>query len=411
MAVVSYTCTVCKRTIDLIQNKIGLDWVGYCNITLGCRGVLQQQQVYPDFIRGQLPPDVVGLKNWVQRQVLYNFTQTVARSTWTINHDLGILPSVEVYVNIQNPDGTMTQVEPPPGLLEQIVYNTDDQVTLIFASAQSGIAQLIGRYSNPDILNPRPVATLPAPTPTIQLTNNGELTIATRLSTVGSLPLLPVTLTYTSASGAGISLTYTADSTASDTSPWSDATQVLIQGKVYTVRTFNVQTVAGDITNGSAVAMTGISPVGALTLPVVSINYPLNAFVVAGNYILYFEPQTTFQISGAGLANDVTWTVVDSTYDPLTMQTTIVVTNTIMPAFPILTAMIIQAGSREIVPGEVLILLGSSPFTIYDQITNAYIDFTAVNTVATQFAIFYNAGNLFADTSIESTIYPPIRSV
>src|SRR5271154_1037212 len=111
MAVVAYACTVCKRTIDLVQNKIGLDWVGGCNITLGCRGVLQQQEVYPDYIRGSLPPSVVGLKNWVQRQVLYNFTQTVDRTTWTINHDLGILPSVVVFINVTQPDGTVDQVE------------------------------------------------------------------------------------------------------------------------------------------------------------------------------------------------------------------------------------------------------------------------------------------------------------
>jgi hypothetical protein len=405
MAVVSYTCTVCKRTIDLTQNKVGLDWIGNCNITLGCRGQLQQQEVYLDYVRGQLPPDVVGLRNWVQRQVLYNFTQTVPRATWTINHDLGILPSVIAYVNVT---GTTTQQEIIP---EQIVYNTDDTLTLIFPTAYSGIAQLIGRYSNPDILNPRPIPALPTPPPTIQLTNNGELTIATRLATIGSLTELPVTLTYTNSSGNTISVNYTADSTASDTSPWLGVSQVLIQGKVYTVRTFNIQTTSGAIANGSAVAMTGVNPIGALVLPVVGINYPDNAFVIANDYTLYFEPNTTFQISGAGLINDVTWVVVSSTYDPITMLTTIIVTNTISPTFPIATALILQAGSREIVPGEVLILLGSSPFTIYDQITNAFVDFTAVNTATTQFDIFYNAGDLFADTSIETTVYPPIRSV
>jgi hypothetical protein len=180
---------------------------------------------------------------------------------------------------------------------------------------------------------------------------------------------------------------------------------------VYTVRTFNIQTTSGAIANGSAVAMTGVNPIGALVLRVVGINYPDNAFVIANDYTLYFEPNTTFQISGAGLINDVTWVVVSSTYDPITMLTTIIVTNTISPTFPIATALILQAGSREIVPGEVLILLGSSPFTIYDQITNAFVDFTAVNTATTQFDIFYNAGDLFADTSIETTVYPPIRSV
>ncbi len=415
MAVVTYKCTVCEREINLVQNKQGLDWIGDCNMTLGCRGVLQQQEVHLDYVRGTLPPDVVGLKNWVQRQILFNYEQTVGRLNWVINHDMGIQPSVIVYVNVQNSDGTTSQVLTTP---EQIVYNTDDQVTLIFATEESGIAQLIGRYSNPDILNPRPQPALPTPLPTIQLTSDvtingnliqGTLTIATRLSTVGNIAFLPVALTYTAPNGTTATVTYPADSTPSDASPWSDTSQIYFQGKVYTVRTLNIETATVNITNGSGVTLTGISPNGALILPILSANFVTNAFVIASDYTLYFLPNSTFQITNTNIFYNLTWTVASSTYDPISNETSIVVQETIPPpySFPAGQGKILQSGSREITPGEVLILLGSSPYTIYDQLTTSYIDFAD----ATQFEIFYNAGDLFADTSLQQTIYPPIVSV
>ena len=194
MAVVGYQCSVCKRTINLIQNKVGLDWIGNCNITLGCRGQLIQQELYLDYTRGSLPDNVVGLKNWTQRQILYNFTQTVDRQNWVITHNLGTLPSVQIYVNVPLSADPTNMVEILP---TEIIYNSDDQLTLILPRAYTGIAQLIARASNPDILNPRPRPAVTSVAPTIQLTNAGLLSIATRISTVGSIAELPIDLEFT----------------------------------------------------------------------------------------------------------------------------------------------------------------------------------------------------------------------
>ena len=90
-------------------------------------------------------------------------------------------------------------------------------------------------------------------------------------------------------------------------------------------------------------------------------------------------------------------------------ETTIRVTTTIPVVF--VATQINLSGSRQIVPDEVIILLGSSPFTVYDKIVNSYVDLTATNTPATQFDLFYNAGDLFANTAIQQSIYPPLRSV
>ena len=291
MAVVTYQCTTCKRSIDLIQNKAGLDWVGNCNITLGCRGALVQLELHPDFIRGSLPPDVLGLKNWAQRQVLYNFTQTVTRQSWVITHDLGTLPSVQVFVNAPTPENPKNTIEVLPS---QIIYNSDNQLTLILSRAYSGTAQVIARSSNPDLLNPRP---RPAPTTTTTtlritsdttisgVTTKGEITIATRLSTIGNpASSINISLLYTPSTGSGVPETYTASPVPSITSPWSDVQRVLFKGKVYTVRTFNVQTGSGLIPNGASVTPLGVTLPSAIIAPILAITPAAKTFAIASDY-------------------------------------------------------------------------------------------------------------------------------
>lgn len=414
MAVVEYQCSVCKRTIDLVQNQQGLEWVGHCNITLGCRGILYQIDVKPDFTRGLPTPNVVGLKNWVQRKVLFNFTQAVARSTWTINHDLGTAPSVVVFVNQPTQDDPTAQVEILP---EEIIYNTDDQLTLIFLTAVAGIAQCIARSSNPDLLQPRPAPPVVSPPATIQLSNQGILTIATQILSVGNPTNMSLTLSYTlGSSSVSTNITYTASNVPSNLSPWADTSTVIIKGKSYAVRTFNVQTaqtISGTVSNGSTVDLININSTGNFNIPIVSVALaPTNQFVVTGDFSLFFEDNSIFQITGASTAsNNIPWVAAGSIYDPATNQTTITVSNDVTGTFGPSTQ-IICSGIRNIVPGEMLVLLGTPPFTIFDKITNMYVDFTAVDTQSTQFDIFfYNGGDLFADTIIETAVYPPIRAI
>ncbi len=301
MSVVTYQCSTCKRQIDLVQNQQGLEWVGHCNITLGCRGTLYQIDVKPDYTRGVPTPDVQGLKNWVQRKVLFNFTQVVSRNTWIIQHNLGTAPSVVVYINQPTQDNPDAQVEILP---EEIIYNTDDQLTLIFPTQYSGIAQCIARSSNPDLLQPRTVPPVVTEAPTIQLSNQGTLTIATKTSSVGNPTNLSVTLGYKLGSNAVLTeITYTASNVPSNQSPWSDTTTVIIKGKMYNVRSFNIQTaqtVSGEVSNGSTVQLLSINSTGTFNIPVVSVaSAPINQFVVAGDYSLYFEENSLFSIIGA----------------------------------------------------------------------------------------------------------------
>lgn len=413
MAVVQYQCSTCKRQIDLVQNQQGLEWVGHCNITLGCRGTLYQIDVKLDFTRGSPTPNVIGLKNWVQRKVLFNFTQTVARPMWIIEHDLGTAPSVVVFVNQPTTDNPNAQVEVLP---EEIIYNTDDKLTLIFPTSYSGIAQLIARSSNPDVLAPRPIPPVVTKAPTIQLSNQGVMTIATKVLSVGNPTNMSLTLAYTLGSSAiSTDITYTASNVPSNLSPWEDTTSVIIKGKTYTVRTFNVQTAqttSGQVSNGSTIDLLSINSTGTFNIPVVSVALaPTNQFVIDNDYSLFFGENSVFQIIGATTAsNNIPWVAGSSTYDPMTNQTTITVSNDVTGTFGPSTQ-IVCSGVRQAAPGDVLILLGTTPFTIFDKITGTYIDFTAANNVATQFDIFFQGGDLYSSTSIETTVYPPIRPV
>lgn len=410
-----------------MQNKAGLDWVGNCNITLGCRGQLIQQQVYQDYIRGNIPPNVVGLKNWVQREILYNFTQTVTRQNWVITHNLGIMPSVQVYVNqpISGNEENLVGILPT-----DIVYNNENQLTIILPTAYVGIAQLVGRASNPDILNPRPRSASVTTETTMQLTHQGEITICTRVSTI-DIPLglvnpitglpnmmagLPVTITFTPSVGNPLTVGYVASNIKSRLSPWSDIDRVLFKGRVYTVRTFNIQTGNVQISNGSTVALTGITLPSSITLPLVAVNSVANTFTINtinsitlnADYSEDFTPGTNFTTNN--ISGSLNWTVASVLYDPVANETTIVPTGTIPPLLSLPTT-IILSGSRQIVNDEVIILLGDSPFTIYDKIAGSYVDMAVVDSPGTQFDMYYNAGDLFINDTIRETIYPPIRSV
>lgn len=413
MAVVQYQCSICKRQIDIVQNQQGLEWIGHCNITLGCRGTLFQVEVLPDYIRGIPTPDVEGLKNWVQRKVLFNYTQSIAKTNWSITHNLGTAPSVVVYINQPTISDPSAQVEVLP---EQIIYNSDDQLTLIFSTAYSGIAQCIARASNPDLLAPRPTPPVIVSTPTIQLSNQGILTIATKTLSIGNPTNMSLTLSYTLGSSAvSTDFTYTASNVTSSFSSWSDISTVIIKGKTYNIRTFNVQTaqtVSGQVSNGSTVDLVNINSVGQFNISVVSTALaPINQFVVDGDYSLYFQPNTGFSIIGATTpTNNIIWVVESSSYNLTTDKTTISVTNNMTGEFGPFTK-IICSGIRIIEPGEVLILLGTTPFTVYDKNPNAYVDFTAVNNATTQFDIFFQGEDLYANTAVETKVYPPIRSI
>lgn len=328
MAIVQLRCDTCKRFIELLQTKKSLEAINRCIITHGCRGQLYQTKIFQDFIRGKPLVDEIGLDNWLQRRVLFNFIQRIASTSWTITHNLGSIPSVQVLVNtptMENPNLT-TEIIP-----DNIVHVDENITVLEFNIPRSGSAQVIARSSDPDLLNSgiQPLITPPG---NVQVSSNGEFSIATKIETVGTNPVVTVVLEFKTPLGATFNIVYSADDQPALDSPWRDFNKVLIAGKVYTVRSFDGivgEIVQGLVITGSTFKLLQIDPLGG----------------------------TSF---------------------------------------------------RDVVPSEILFLLGKAPFTVFDKNFDQVIDVFSSNPVS---PFMYAEGDFFTSPDTLKTLYPPIKSV
>lgn len=264
MAIVVYKCDVCKREKEFIRNTTGLDTTRNCSITHGCRGNLYQLRLLPDYIRGSFPDDVTGLDNWLQRKVLHNHSQAIERDVWTITHNLGTLPAVQIFVNrpIEGDESNTEELLP-----EKTTIIDDNTISVSFDRPWAGFAQLVARQSDPDLLNPS-VNEKSEESTFQQISNGGEISIATRISTVGTAPTSNVRLMFRTSQGSTPLISYAADDQPSLLSAWNDFDIVVIKGKIYTIRSFNAITsemISGIIGNGSTFAFNTIDPEGNQT--------------------------------------------------------------------------------------------------------------------------------------------------
>ncbi len=257
MAIVEYKCDTCKREIELQRNINGLEIVGRCIITHGCRGSLYQTKLHPDYIRGSIPDPVAGLDDWKQRKVLHNHVQTIEREEWLVEHDMGVVPTVSVFVDRPIQGNLDYQEEITP---TDIIVIDDNNLKLKFDKAWSGNAQLVSRQSDPNLLQPIVRTTEVDSTP-YQISNLGEISIATRLDVDQAAPIIQLRLEYVSALGVSIIETYfNVDDQPSINSAWQGAAYDRIIVNVnstrypFTVRSFNGVTASmtgGDIESGS----------------------------------------------------------------------------------------------------------------------------------------------------------------
>lgn len=257
MAIVVYRCDTCKREIELQRNIEGLEHVGRCNITHGCRGKLYQVRLYPDFVRGTLPDPVSGLDDWKARKVLHNHEQAIERDEWIIEHGMGVLPIVSVFGDRPIEGDLENRVEVTP---TDIVAVTDNIVRLVFDRPWSGMAQLVARQSDPDLLQPAQRVTIPTVAP-LQLTTTGEFTIATRIDEIAFDQAFAINVTFHTPNGIDYPVSYAIDTAASLVSPWSDYKRVVIKGNIYTIRSFNAivpDMTTGVIASGSTFTFDGI---------------------------------------------------------------------------------------------------------------------------------------------------------
>lgn len=293
MAIIRYGCTVCKRELEIPENKRGLEVIHRCIITDGCRGYLYKLERKQDFIRGEFPSKVPGLIDFTARRVLYNHEQAVAAREWYVVHNLGVAPSVQVLVNrsvitseiqeeipciLRNNTETFEQVETTDFTKEITSPNT---LTIRFTDPQSGLAQMIARSTAP-VVTEEVVATTSS---TFQITNDSLLTIATLNNTIPSTQSVNINIVFTPPGEASLSpITYTASSSVASESPWNDFSTILIQGKQYKVRSFDTyitEMANGTIPNGSSFYINKIgvgSPLRTLTTGEVIILLALSPY-------------------------------------------------------------------------------------------------------------------------------------
>lgn len=278
MAIIVYQCTVCDRVIEIPEQASSFERINQCIITNECRGTLFKTDRKEDFVVGQLPPDVIGLTNYIQRKVLFNHEQSIAKDVWTVTHNLGVNPSVQVIVNrTEEVDGVIqiNRVEIEPNLIEIINKNT---VQITFDRPETGLAQCIARSSAPNRAQQIVEVTTGVAADDVsafQLSNSGILTIAVddesflfgspQINGVaGSPPVpiasVPVTINYLNDPDGFdttdvTSVEYSALFPPISSSPWNDANFVFIDGKKYTVRTIAYGDPVNDegIPNGTSV--------------------------------------------------------------------------------------------------------------------------------------------------------------
>lgn len=273
MGIVIFKCDTCNREIELVQNKTGLETIGRCIVTDGCRGKLVTVRIIPDHSRGNIPVDVEGLSNWRQRKVLFTHEQKVANSKWKVTHDLNTSPSVQTFVYVPNGPGT-TLVEILPTTITVVSSNV---VEIEFTQNYTGIAQLISRTSTESVLDPAIVS----PT-SIIVTTQQKLVLATLdaapIVTLGAQFLSPTTFK------PSILVMLPCSSAANETSgtAWEGVRKVLIGGKIFTIRGISLANIdLSGVVSGSPFYIASISAVGGL--------------VQNKNFILLTkEPFTTF---------------------------------------------------------------------------------------------------------------------
>jgi hypothetical protein len=258
-----YECDICKRRTRVPANKTGIDIVQRCIITANCQGKLHRITLTKDINdTPAFPPEVVGVQDWFQRQVLYTHKQPVQSAKWVVQHDLENKPNVYVYVN-RYVDGEVRLTETAPKEVRVVDLN---RLEVHFDQAEQGLVQCIA-LSSRNVVNPNASAGVAQAADDLLVTNEGEITIATLVDHEA----VDVPLVYDSAASAQpVIIEYLGLVFATAKSPWAGCHHVMINGRRYVVRSFNIiQTPTapeyfrtGMISDGSTVTFKNVDRLG-----------------------------------------------------------------------------------------------------------------------------------------------------
>jgi hypothetical protein len=79
---------------------------------------------------------IADLKSFIKKERLYTHNQTLASTTWTINHNLGMFP--DVCIKFSSSDDVYQNV----GAFAGVKYENTNTITITLAAAESGYAYL-----------------------------------------------------------------------------------------------------------------------------------------------------------------------------------------------------------------------------------------------------------------------------
>lgn len=230
-----YQCDVCKRRIRVPTSKYSIDVIQRCIITKNCLGALHKIITAGEANEvSSVPPSVPGVEDWVQRRVFYQHVQSIEDDVWLVKHNLANKPSVQVFI-YELQDGEEVLVEVDPVEIRILDLNT---IEIQFDGQSKGQADCLA-YSSANTVNPSVGTPTVVTQQTTLLTNNGTLTLAT----LDSATLINVTARYRSANAPDgvVDIEYVGiDDQPSIDSPWAGVEKIFLNGRSYTVRSFNI---------------------------------------------------------------------------------------------------------------------------------------------------------------------------
>jgi hypothetical protein len=287
-----YQCSVCARKIRVLTSRDGIDVVQRCTITYSCRGKLNKLTTAVDVnTTPAFPTEVPGVKDWFQRKILYTHQQPIKSKVWTVNHNLANKPIVYAYTtrqteasathsstnvaagtiwyksnsgyDINNPynptavglyEYNGTRWVTPSNVIsvgmqgstifEYLVLTEPESIKTIdsntteitFSVSNSGLLQCVSLASQ-NTSNPQQSINVDT-TSVFKISNVGEITIATLDENIN----INVSVNFKSAIvHGGVDVVFNGvDNVASVASPWVGASKIFVNGRTYTVRSFNL---------------------------------------------------------------------------------------------------------------------------------------------------------------------------
>lgn len=148
MATITYQCSVCDRKIDILEKPANLNVFSKCIITNGCRGKLNKISRNQDNLRETFPSPVLGLQDYVQRKAFYSHEQIILNNVWSINHGLGAVPAIDVFVQTNTNSNDLEKLDISDYEIEIVNKNV---CNIKLGSPYKGVAHLIARTSIQDV--------------------------------------------------------------------------------------------------------------------------------------------------------------------------------------------------------------------------------------------------------------------